>query len=319
MKKIRKTLLFIMVATTINAVAQTGYQSFLNCDTIKWYVLDEVLDAGSFSYMFIATDTFDIDSVTCRTLTFSSVTNVNGIYNYHSYPPTTVQYLSEDTNIGRLYMYYKNIADTTPLKKLLLVDMSLGIADTFVLPLLNNGNSADTLFYIVDSINYYYGKKHIFMHNNRFGYNMASNIFIEGVGCSMNIFEPVANYGLGWSEEIRKLTCNYKDDVLDYQINNGGNNNNEECVPLYCQIHKPSENLISKITAYPNPAKDRITLDFGGEQFETLQVINTAGVVVREAYLGGQTQYSLPLKGLPTGVYIYRVYGTNITEGKFIK
>ncbi|MBO7541440.1 MAG: T9SS type A sorting domain-containing protein [Bacteroidales bacterium] len=57
------------------------------------------------------------------------------------------------------------------------------------------------------------------------------------------------------------------------------------------------------ITAYPNPAKDRITFDFGGAVFETLQVINTAGVVVREARLGGQTHFSLPLKGLPTGIY----------------
>ena len=91
---------------------------------------------------------------------------------------------------------------------------------------------------------------------------------------------------------------------------------NSECFSTNAFI---SPEAASTITAYPNPAKDRITFDFGGAHFETLRVINTAGVVVREARLGGQTQYSLPLKGLPAGVYVYRLQnGETATQGKFV-
>ena len=75
----------------------------------------------------------------------------------------------------------------------------------------------------------------------------------------------------------------------------------DDCVQTYSSLYRPK--LEQKITAYPNPTKDRITLEFGEAQFEKLQVINTAGVVVREARLGGQTQYTLSLKGLPAGIY----------------
>ena len=109
------------------------------------------------------------------------------------------------------------------------------------------------------------------------------------------------------------LLCYIQDGSLVYHLENL---ENSECFSTNA-ITSPEST--PSITAYPNPAKDRITFDFGGAQFETLQVINTAGVVVREVRLDGQTQFSLPLNSLPAGVYVYRLSnGKTATQGKFV-
>ena len=97
----------------------------------------------------------------------------------------------------------------------------------------------------------------------------------------------------GYLDELRVL-CNFHNDSSNFNFGPF------DCFPMSSLI---TPEALLRITTYPNPTKDRITLEFGEAQFEKLQVINTAGVVVREARLGGQTQYSLPLKGLPSGIY----------------
>ena len=134
--------------------------------------------------------------------------------------------------------------------------------------------------------------------------------WIEGIGSSLGLFYP----SLIWAP------TNVFENVLVCYSSSGSviyhDTNFTDCMPTN-SITSPE--ATPPITAYPNPAKDRITFDFGGAQFETLQVINTAGVVVREARIGGQTQYSLPLKGLPAGVYLYRLQnGETATQGKLV-
>ena len=202
--------------------------------------------------------------------------------------------------------------------------MSLNVGDTFTFPLYNNTHDDDTLLYVVDSINYINGKKHIFMSiplGNNF-YYWSENVFIEGVGVSNYMFLPVATDGWPSIPEVeRTLLCSFKNGQLEFYNDlyfYRGTPVVLDCFPRVSEITQVGSTHI-KITAYPNPAKDRITFDFGGAQFETLQVINTAGVVVREARIGGQTHYSLPLKGLPAGVYVYRLQnGETATQGKFV-
>ena len=310
MKTIKKTLIIIMLATAINTVAQTGYQSFLSGDTIQWNI-DNFSESGISHYAFCATDTFYIDSVPCKKLNCLRVYNRNGNYFYQEYPSNTRQYLCEDTIMGRLWMYFCNNSDTTHFTKKLLVDMSLNVGETFSLPLYNYRGyyDDDTLVYIVDSIKNINGKKHIFMSyiDNRHDIYPA-NIFIEGVGSAQFLFFPIASHCLNFSysgQEERFLLCNFKDgniEYYNYYYFYEENPNVSDCFPPVSEITQVGSTHI-KITAYPNPTKDRITLEFGEAQFETLQVINTAGVVVREARLGGQTQHTLPLKGLPAGIY----------------
>ena len=203
--------------------------------------------------------------------------------------------------------------------------MSLNVGDTFTFPLYNNTRDDDTLVYVVDSINYINGKKHIFMSFPSWDnfYHWPENIFIEGVGVSYYMFLPVATDGWPSNPDVEcNLLCSFKNGQLEFYNDldyfYGETPNVMDCFPRVSEITQAGSTYI-KITAYPNRAKDRITFDFGGAQFETLQVINTAGVVVREAHLGGQTQYSLPLKGLPAGVYLYRLQnGESYTQGKFV-
>ena len=97
MKNIRKTLIIIMLATAINTVAQSGYQSFLNGDSIQWYVnilQENTCSEPPINYIFSVSDSLFIDSNKCRKLTYCPS---NG-----NYPHTdTRQYLSEDTLTGQ--------------------------------------------------------------------------------------------------------------------------------------------------------------------------------------------------------------------------
>jgi hypothetical protein len=324
-----KRLIVLLVFAVFGVVAtnaQTGYQSFLNGDTIQWNI-DNFSESGISHYAFCATDTFYIDSVPCKKLNCLRVYNRNGNYFYQEYPSNTRQYLCEDTITGRLWMYFCNNTDTTHFTKKLLVDMSLNVGETFSLPLYNYRGyyRDDTLVYIVDSVKNINGKKHIFMSyiDNRHDIYPA-NIFIEGVGSAQFLFFPIASHCLNFSysgQEERFLLCNFKDgniEYYNYYYFYEENPNVSDCFPPVSEITQVGSTYI-KITAYPNPAKDRITFDFGGAQFETLQVINTAGVVVREVRLGGQTQYSMPINGLPSGVYVYRLQNEETaTQGKIV-
>ena len=134
--------------------------------------------------------------------------------------------------------------------------------------------------------------------------------WIEGIGSTEGLLFPFFFTSIT-DGVANALVCYSNGDSVIYH-----NTHFTDCMPT---SFITSPEVTPSITAYPNPAKDRITFDFGGAQFEKLQVINTAGVVVREVRLGGQTHYSLPLQGLPAGVYVYRLQnGETATQGKFV-
>jgi len=307
MRRFLLTLAVLAIANNTNA--QSGYQSFLNGDTVQWNIENDFEGGGEY-YVFYTTDIFYIDSVPCKKLNCLSVYNRNGDYFYQEYHNNTRQYLCEDTITGRLWMYFCNNSDTTHFTKKLLVDMSLNVGETFSLPLYNYRGyyRDDTLVYIVDTIKIINGKKHIFMSYINARHEIA-NIFIEGVGSVQYLFFPIAShypYLAYYGQEERFLLCHFKDGNIDYNNNyyfSGGTPNLSDCFPPVSGITQVGSSYI-KITAYPNPAKDRVTLEFGEARFSTLRLVNTAGATVLETTLTGhEPQHTLQLKGLPAGIY----------------
>ena len=300
MKRVLLTLAVLAIAAT--TFAQTGYQSFLNGDSIQWYMVDDVLDAGESGLIFYVTDTHTVDSTLCKTLSCKQVWyDRNGNLQY--FQTSSIGYLSEDTITGRLWLYFRK--NNTLIKKLI-VDMSLDVGDTFVLPLFhdNYGDDWDTLKYTVDSIAYVNGKKHIFMSDKRYDDFLLSNDFIEGVGSSLFMFFPIEAYNmmeLDW--HYRFLLCYYRDGVKEFNADYGWlyEDGYDNCVPKLSLI---TPDTPPHITAYPNPTKDRITLEFGEARFSSLRLVNTAGATVLETALTGhEPQHTLQLKGLPAGIY----------------
>ena len=118
-------------------------------------------------------------------------------------------------------------------------------------------------------------------------------IWIEGIGSCGGLVYPYV-IDTSYSDELRVL-CNFHND------SNSFNFGPFDCFPTN-SITNPEST--PSITAYPNPAKDRITFDFGGARFNTLRLVNTAGATVLETALTGhEPQHTLQLKGLPSGIY----------------
>jgi hypothetical protein len=82
-----------------------------------------------------------------------------------------------------------------------------------------------------------------------------------------------------------------------------------------------SENALNPIKLYPNPAYDRVTLDFGELTGKgKLQLFDMQGKLMREVQLNLDGTYELTLEGLPTGLFQYVLQTeNNYYRGRLMK
>lgn len=129
----------------------------------------------------------------------------------------------------------------------------------------------------------------------RFHFEYMDFTWIEGIGSTYGLLfyngmKPLCEY-CSWN----KLLCVIQNDSLIYHW---GTDNCFTTNTITSPESTPS------ITAYPNPTKDRITLEFGEARFSTLRLVNAAGATVLETALTGhEPQHTLQLKDLPAGIY----------------
>ena len=283
-------LVAMMVAGLAAAYAQQKYHPVpFQLDNAIWYeyYVDneayEVKNAKSNYYHYVQ---FTLDS-TDTIISNHKYRNVIFIKNDSVY--STGFFIREDTSNRRVYL--KAHAEW------LLYDFSANVGDTI-------GTIMDT--FIVQSIDTIliggihrkrlnlscHFSREAILFPNAIGNYQQDVAWLEGIGSTEGLLFPTINYYAG----ANVLVCYSSNNSIIYH-----NSHFTDCMPTNT-ITSPEST--PSITAYPNPAKDRITFDFGGARFSTLRLVNAAGVTVLETTLTGQEpQHTLQLKGLPAGIY----------------
>ncbi|MBQ3617772.1 MAG: T9SS type A sorting domain-containing protein [Bacteroidales bacterium] len=172
----------------------------------------------------------------------------------------------------------------------MLYDFSLKVGDTIDREIMTNTDAQ--VVSLIDTIDI--GgvlRKRIHFENMDF-------TWIEGIGSSFGLLYYNGETPTCDMCPNNVLLCNIQNGTLVYHLNNL---ENSECFSTNATISPESA---PRIAAYPNPANERVTLEFGEAQFHTLRLVNAAGYTVLQLSLTGhEPQLTLQLKGMPKGIY----------------
>jgi hypothetical protein len=89
-----------------------------------------------------------------------------------------------------------------------------------------------------------------------------------------------------------------------------------------CEGASISENAISAVNVFPNPAKDKVNfqVDFNGVNSANVIVTDLAGRVVANGTIEAGVEFSLNIAEYASGTYLYSVVaGESVMTGKFTK
>ena len=255
------------------------------------------IDTGDVYYsdVYLSGDSITLDSTTYKIL----------VYKYSRTGDSSTVGIREDS-LGRVFMWRYQQSDRK------LYDFTLQKGDTTWKENRGEGSYVAELVHAVDTlqiagklrkkITFALLTVHRYRSNDRwdtlvdytpYSDDSPEKIWIEGIGSCGGLVYPYV-MDTGYLDELRVL-CNFHDDSSSFNFG-----------PFDCF---PTSSLITtdappRITAYPNPAKERVTLEFGEARFSTLRLVNTAGATVLETTLTGkEPQHTLQLKGLPSGIY----------------
>ncbi len=293
MKKIMITLAILAIATTSFAQQHTYRPVPFQMDNSVWY--EYYVDADAYETKHSKGDWYHYGSYTLAprdtVINNSKYRHVIAELNGVLYDSSDI-FIREDTTTRKVYV-------KTGVTELVLYDFSLEVGDTAPI------HSATQQYPVVQSIdtiniNGVLRKKINFMHSNAmdvwFGdgtYYTQELSWIEGIGSTQGLLFPF--FG-DVNTFANVLVCFSQNDSFIYHEPHF-----TDCMPN-SSIATPES--APRIAAYPNPANERVTLEFGEARFHTLRLVNAAGATVLQLPLTGhEPQLTLQLKGLPKGIY----------------
>lgn len=215
-------------------------------------------------------------------------------------PTHTGLVFREDSTARKVYV---GRGTGTNFRESLFYDFSVQIGDTITRSFDCNYDIEKK--YIVDSIDTVsiggVLRKRLHIHDDghlivtRYSLFNINETWIEGIGSSLGLFHP----SLVWAPTIveeNMLVCYSSNGSVIYH-----DTNFTDCMST-SSIASPE--APHRIATYPNPAKERVTLEFGEARFHTLRLVNAAGAIVLQLPLTGhEPQLTLQLKGMPKGIY----------------
>lgn len=260
-------LILILVVICCNNSAVAQYQSVFGSTQTSWNVkTDQLFGAVNDSIAYISDTT--ISSVIYKKVKYYRETSELETY-----------LIKEDTTLGKLS--YRKINDTTHYQ---VYDLSLSL-----------GNSFDG--YIVDSIYFSVGKKHIRLNYTPMSTNGEKFVMIEGVGTNIGLM-----YHNGMAGNIGPyLLCHHKDNIPDF-INSH---------PVYnglCNVNSVGINendTNHQINIFPNPSKVELTVEYVNSFSNNLniEIYNTNGKLELTEEFNPLNKITINVRDLPAGIY----------------
>jgi hypothetical protein len=162
----------------------------------------------------------------------------------------------------------------------------------------------------IDTIQVYNSKRKVFSF-----WEPYWTYWIEGIGNVKGLIFPSGDLPTNGMDN--DLICMHQNDTLMYYYS-GEDGEYDDCVP---QFVKDGVALLpnTEVKVYPNPAKGGL-VNFEGLDFETLELYDLSGKLVREEGIHNEECYQLDVSNLPSGVYTYRLKTKGLvpTMGKIV-
>jgi len=265
MKNINLLIFIFFVAIYCNKSVNAQYQSVFGSSQTYWNVkTDQLFGPVNDSIVYISDTT--ISSIIYKKVKY-----------YRESCELETYLIKEDTLFGKLS--YCKLNDTTHYQ---VYDLSLSLGDSF------NG-------YIVDSVYFSVGKKHLRLNYTPEWTSGEKFVMIESVGTNIGLM-----YHNGMAGNIGPyLLCHYKDNIPNF-INSH---------PIYngsCNVVGINEVIIKpQINIYPNPSKGELIVEYVNSLSNNLTVevydINGKLELIKE--LNQLNKITINTHYLPAGVY----------------
>jgi len=301
MRKLQLIIIFFVVGATTFGQSNI-YHPFPDSNAM-W--TDRIYEPGcnmtdecSINQYTLTGDTL-INGIIYKKLTQSGyIISQNYQYTYYSEYAGAIRQEINNKKVFYFPPYYYPQVDT------LLYDFDLNVGDSLPLTYLYPWNFCNAVVDTIDSVavgSSYHKRFHISTTNTY----PEETWLIEGIGCSRGLF---GFYCASW-EYWKYLTCFIQNDTISYPTPP-----NSDCnlITFISEL----KNQPNSILIYPNPVKDRFTIDLSVILRNTyLSISNVNGQELIEQKIK-DNKTELDISNLPTGVFILRIWNENILEIK---